>query len=132
MWIRSIVHAAGDTQIPPGRHASRWQKKAINPSRQQMPSIRLIDDATDVDVEAQDFHTSLPRGIPERGWREGRASRLEEDFNRLLTLADRDAGNAVQASAQRHLHGCCACGSGDATDVSQHSGYATLRLHGLP
>ena len=108
----------------PGDHSPSARRKRSGPAASQSRLLLLDDNTADIDLEADDLDVGFAHGLAKRGRREGLRRGQELHFRRLPGLADRDAGNAVQASSQRHFHGRRACRSGDAADLRERPPHA--------
>lgn len=131
------VHAvrAGFTFQAP-RDADGWSRRSCFTSHEDKKicvrtqptlTVPLLDHPARLDVKAEDLPTRCFDGLPEDVGREG-LSMCEHHLRRLLAQADRDALDALQASAQRNLYGCCACRSSKAANVSQYIRHADASL----
>jgi hypothetical protein len=92
-----------------------------------MLPIAFVNDAADLDLQADDFNVGVCEGRAKTFRRERASSGNERDSCGLSALTDRDFSDAFQAAAQRHFQCGCAGGSSDASDLSEDALHALSR-----
>jgi hypothetical protein len=115
--LRTIVEATCRANGAAWRDVPSQLDKRLVATEGATQRTTLVHETARADVERDDFNIGFRNRSSERLARKGRGARHKRDCRTLFLLTDGDFGDAFQAPAQRHFHGRCARGSGDAAHL---------------